>query len=278
MVTMEFREFEAGFQRAVEQTEAEMGVRLERWRRGTLTCEDRHAASRGPWPDWSLHAPHYLHLPDLRAQPFWSLADFPVEDRAVFEAVERDWEAVSAEFEAGILGQDFRPTGHTHIGIQEAWSQYPLRTVNEEWIDDEVARVPATVGHLRAIQARGMLRGPVYYAGLAGHLRPHCGGTNASLIFHYPLRVPATDCGIRCGTELRRWRPGKWLILDDAYPHEAWNHSGESRVILLITVPHPDLSALERRATSRIRELLQPTYKAYFSTREIEEGPEGGRS
>jgi beta-hydroxylase len=35
------------------------------------------------------------------------------------------------------------------------------------------------------------------------------------------------------------WDEGKVLIFDDAYEHEAWNHSGDTRVVLFVDFVKP---------------------------------------
>ena len=44
------------------------------------------------------------------------------------------------------------------------------------------------------------------------------------------------------------------MMFDDTFRHEAWNHSGQSRVILLMDCWNPHLSAAEQQA---IRQLVE---------------------
>lgn len=64
-------------------------------------------------------------------------------------------------------------------------------------------------------------------------IRPHKGITEKVLRCHLGLIVPP-NCGIRVGGETRTWRENSCLIFDDTLEHEAWNRSGEDRVVLLI--------------------------------------------
>lgn len=77
------------------------------------------------------------------------------------------------------------------------------------------------------------------------HLPAHTGATNARLIVHLPLVVPG-NCRFRVGNETREWREGKAWVFDDTIEHEAWNDSDQVRVILMIDVWNPFLSAAER--------------------------------
>lgn len=71
------------------------------------------------------------------------------------------------------------------------------------------------------------------------HLYPHRGELPGVLRCHLPLLVPDGDLGIRFGDEVRVWRPGRCLIINDSFEHEAWNRGTDDRVVLLVTFAHP---------------------------------------
>ena len=73
------------------------------------------------------------------------------------------------------------------------------------------------------------------------HLTPHRGPYNGVLRLHLGLIVPEVSerLAIRVGGELCRWQEGKVLIFDDAYAHEAWNHTEKSRVVLFVDFVKP---------------------------------------
>ena len=73
----------------------------------------------------------------------------------------------------------------------------------------------------------------------------HTGMFNTRLICHLPLIVPP-NCRFRVGNEVREWEEGKLLVFDDTIEHEAWNDSGEDRVILIFDIWRPELSERER--------------------------------
>jgi aspartate beta-hydroxylase len=84
-------------------------------------------------------------------------------------------------------------------------------------------------------------------------IRPHHGFTNARLICHLPLIVPS-QCALRVGSETRPWREGELTVFDDSMEHEAWNLSGEIRVVLLFDIWRPELTPLERELVATILE------------------------
>jgi beta-hydroxylase len=61
------------------------------------------------------------------------------------------------------------------------------------------------------------------------------------LRLHLGLLVPEASprVAIRIGPETRTWEEGRALIFDDAYEHEAWNESGEPRVVLFVDFAKP---------------------------------------
>jgi aspartyl/asparaginyl beta-hydroxylase (cupin superfamily) len=79
----------------------------------------------------------------------------------------------------------------------------------------------------------------------------HSGDTNARLIVHLPLIVPA-GCRFRVGNDVREWKVGKAWVFDDTINHEAWNDSDDLRVILMIDVWNPHLSAVQRELTAEL--------------------------
>ncbi|MFL6730407.1 MAG: aspartyl/asparaginyl beta-hydroxylase domain-containing protein [Sphingomicrobium sp.] len=88
---------------------------------------------------------------------------------------------------------------------------------------------------------------------LAPHTRipPHTGVANTRLVCHLPLIVP-NGCGFRCGATTREWRVGEAFVFDDTIEHEAWNDSGELRVVLIIDLWPPALGAADRAAVAAV--------------------------
>ena len=80
---------------------------------------------------------------------------------------------------------------------------------------------------------------------------PHTGVANTRLVCHLPLIVPA-DCRFRVGAETRDWVVGEAFVFDDTIEHEASNESDELRVVLILDLWPPALSAAERNAVARI--------------------------
>jgi beta-hydroxylase len=73
------------------------------------------------------------------------------------------------------------------------------------------------------------------------HLPAHRGPYNGVLRLHLGLIVPEPreKIAIRVGSQVCHWEEGRALIFDDAYEHEAWNHSPHTRVVLFVDFVKP---------------------------------------
>ena len=79
------------------------------------------------------------------------------------------------------------------------------------------------------------------------HLPAHCSIDNLRVRIHLGINIPE-DCEIRVGDETRTWEEGKCLLIEDSIEHEVWNRSDRNRLILIVDLWHPDLTAIEREA------------------------------
>lgn len=97
-------------------------------------------------------------------------------------------------------------------------------------------RCPATTRAIERIPGMktaffSIMRGPK-------RIPPHRGPYNGVIRCHLALKVPepAGACGIRVDDRIAHWTEGKCLLFDDTYEHEAWNGTGEVRVVLFLDV------------------------------------------
>ncbi|MGE3172384.1 MAG: aspartyl/asparaginyl beta-hydroxylase domain-containing protein [Planctomycetota bacterium] len=95
------------------------------------------------------------------------------------------------------------------------------------------ARCPITSRACAAVP--GMVRAGFSLFRPGTHLYPHHGEVQGVLRCHLPLVVPTGDLGLRAGGETRVWQPGRCLIFDDTFEHDAWNRGDGDRVVLLVT-------------------------------------------
>jgi aspartate beta-hydroxylase len=213
-----------------------------------------------PEPQWppALRATSVcssLQVPRLPAIPFF--------ERRMFgwvEALEARTAAITQELQAALEAEqdEFRPyvayapgtpvNQWQELNHSRRWSSYFL------WRDgmpvaEHQARCPLTTQALREVEMAdiGGLCPNAMFSALAPHthIPPHHGETNARLVVHLPLIVPA-GCSYRVGFERRQWQVGEVLVFDDSIEHEARNDGDELRVVLIFDVWNPLLSEAER--------------------------------
>jgi ornithine lipid ester-linked acyl 2-hydroxylase len=87
---------------------------------------------------------------------------------------------------------------------------------------------------------------------------PHQGDTNAVIRCHLGLKIPATepDCAIKVKAEVKGWQTGKVLGFNDAFTHEAWNLTDETRLILLFDILKPQFIKQKLKVCATVRASL----------------------
>lgn len=196
-----------------------------------------------------------VYYPFLPADEFFASELFPW-----FAAVEARTDAIRAEALALLAdpGEALRPYVRLDPGTpQNKWSaldkslEWGACFLWEYGIENPAvtARCPATVAALaEAPQNHVPGKAPSAFFSIlkpGGHIPPHTGVTNTRAIVHLPLVVPP-DCAFRVGGETRPWVEGCAFAFDDTMEHEAWNRSGEQRIVLIFDVWNPHLSAAEQ--------------------------------
>lgn len=209
--------------------------------------------------------------PDPRQQPtflfFPGLGASAYLDRSKFdwiEALEADTDAIRAEL-MRLLPDS---AGRERVFDSEALEQVHLRglDVPPSWTgyyfyrhgqrrEDNCAACPDTaraLDRLPLVHVREHGPEVLYSVFTPGtHLLPHRGVTNTRLVGHLPLIVPE-DCALNVGGEVHHWQPGKVVVFDDTYEHEAWNRSKQTRVVMIFDVWHPGLTEAERLAVTEL--------------------------
>jgi aspartate beta-hydroxylase len=177
--------------------------------------------------------------PGLTSAPFHDAARLPGA-----LALERNHAAIAAEIE-GLAAREFQAEaeGLMERGSWDVFLFYERSRKNEE----NCARCPTIT---RVIENSSTVRtqaGLLYVSKLSPgtHIRPHLGPTNVRLRCHLGIRIPDGDCGLKVGGETRVWEEGRCIVFDDSLEHEAWNHTGEDRIVLIIDFWHPDLTPME---------------------------------
>jgi len=199
--------------------------------------------------------PSRYFVPQLQAVEFFDRALFPWMD-----AIEAGTELIRAELLA-LLRADEGFTPYIEYGLDQPveqwaelnhslrWSSYHLWKDGQP-VAEHVARCPETMRLLNDSPRPDQPgRTPVAMYSLLKPrtvIPPHVGASNARLVCHLPLIIPA-GCSFRVGNTVREWVPGRAWAFDDTIEHEARNDSDQLRAILIWDTWHPSLTEPERR-------------------------------
>lgn len=172
-------------------------------------------------------------------KPWFDVSDFPwIAD------IEKDWQLIVAELQPLLAHrehlpnfQDLSPEQRT-ITTDDGWKTiffwaYGLKTFGN------CKRCPETAKILKRIP--GMKTAMFSIFAPRKRIPVHRGPFKGVLRYHLALVVPepAEACGIRVGDEVRHWEPGKSLVFDDTFDHEAWNDTDDVRVVLFVDFIRP---------------------------------------
>lgn len=179
----------------------------------------------------------------LKSQPWWDIEKTPYNKLA--RALEKSWKDILKEGEKAKALYEKEKEGLKERG---EWSQLDLFVRGQE-IPNRCKTAPVTCSIVRSeVAASGCRRGQVKFSAMeAGtHVRPHVGPTNCRLRMHLGLSN-TKDTYIRVDQETRQWEVGKTLLFDDSFEHEVWHNGTGTRLVLIVDVWHPALTAAERR-------------------------------
>jgi beta-hydroxylase len=187
-----------------------------------------------------------IHFVERQNFKYSKVGNLPVFDTAAFPwaaDVERDWKLIRAELDRVLARRDELPGFHeiardvTAISADRNWKTFLICGYGH--VSEEATRAcPDTWRILQRIPGLKAAMFSIFEPGK--HLPAHRGPYNGVLRYHLGLIVPKSDkIAIRVLDQVCHWQEGKSLIFDDAYEHEAWNHSSEVRVVLFVDFVKP---------------------------------------
>lgn len=191
----------------------------------------------------------------LTAKPWWTPEETTYA--SFFKNLEENWKVIRDEGLA-LLGlpstkNSFKDEAEDLRDVGE-WKQLDLYAQGRR-IQANCNKAPKTCGLVHQFPdatscSRGQIKFSVMMPGT--HVWPHCGPTNCRLRSHLGLVVPS-GTSIRVANHApRSWKPGKFIIFDDSFEHEVWHNGTSPRLILIVDVWHPELTALERKSLPAI--------------------------
>jgi len=172
-------------------------------------------------------------------QPVLDPADFPWTAR-----LEAGWARIRAEALAALADlnaaapplRDISPD-HRRIAEPDRWRSYFLWGYGYR-MEANCRDCPETVALLEGVPGLNSAFFSILKPG--AHIPRHRGVTKAIMTCHLGLKTPtAGRCEMQVGDETVSWADGRCLVFDDTYPHEVWNDTPETRIVLLIQFRRP---------------------------------------
>lgn len=141
-----------------------------------------------------------------------------------------------SEYAEGVADQKWRATWFYRHGrrLSETAALYPRSSALIDQYSGPGGPLAATLGDCFVSRLEPK-----------GHIPPHNGLCNISLVCHLALTVPER-CTIRVGTSFRGWNEGQCLVFDDTFEHEARNDSETDRYVLVVPLWQNGVSPIER--------------------------------
>lgn len=175
------------------------------------------------------------------------LGNPPVYDNATFPwsaEVEKAFPEIRAELDKVLVRQSELPTFQDistdvkTISTDSGWKTFFLVGFGVK-SEQNIAACPKTWAAVQKIPGLKTAMFSIFEPGK--HLPAHRGPYNGVLRLHLGMIVPepADKLAIRVKDQICHWQEGKALIFDDAYEHEAWNHTDKTRVVLFVDFDKP---------------------------------------
>jgi len=184
------------------------------------------------------------HL-DQMMTPFSLIGTDPVFDSTAFgwaEMLRAHWQAIRQEALVVARNPDAVPAlntispDHQTIAADQGWRSFFLVGYGAR-IQRNLDQCPVTASVLAHV--------PGLNSGFFSILKPgtliprHVGVTKGLITCHLGLVVPEGPLRMMVDDRELRWREGETLFFDDTYPHEVWNDTDGTRIVLLVQFERP---------------------------------------
>ena len=205
--------------------------------------------------------PTHYHYPGLVEREFHDRATFPW-----LAALEAATDTIADDFARVVAAERAEIAPYVQYPERAPLRQWQALNNSHDWSAIHLVRngavvaanakhCPATMALLEELpqpEIPGLSPNAMFSLLAPGaHIPPHTGVANTRLVCHLPLVVPP-GCWFRVGAETRDWVRGQAWVFDDTIEHEAMNPSKQLRVILIVDLWHPGLSARERDAVAAV--------------------------
>lgn len=212
-------------------------------------------------------APELFFIPSLSTRPYHSSSEF-VWAEQLHQKISVIKKELSHAMHQQLTKENLRPyldknfSNHSSLSeLANSSNWLAIDLFKSGQLNTEISKLfPNTINALKAVPTYNLDDNPfeVFFSFLKPHqsIAPHFGQSNHALTVHLPLEIPE-GCYLKVDDHDETWMENEVLIFDDSFLHSAHNPSNLSRVVLIFSIWHPDLSADERYAVQKSFEARQ---------------------
>ncbi|XP_017865351.1 PREDICTED: aspartyl/asparaginyl beta-hydroxylase isoform X3 [Drosophila arizonae] len=201
----------------------------------------------------SVYQRSLYNVPRLRAKPFWQITD--TDQAKELKQLQQSWRSIRNEALALLNVEGNFQLEAEQLRDSGNWQQFELFARGQR-LHRNCQRAPITCALLEKLPAAsGCRRGQIKFSAMQAqtHVWPHCGPTNCRLRAHLTLVAPEPHLtSLRVADQERTWHEGDLFIFDDSFEHEVWHNGTQLRLVLILDLWHPDLTAQQRRELTPI--------------------------
>lgn len=189
--------------------------------------------------------PSLALAPKLRARAWWKAND-DAYLAFVEKRLEEEQDNIIDEFlkqeQQGAITKRYRAAKRYGEDAEKSWTGYQLSNIMGVR-QDVKKRFPNTAQLIDSLGFRVLSSD---FLCLDAHYRLpiHTDGSNLIIACHLGISG-GEHCALSVAKEAKAIYPGKIVFFDQSFPHTAWNHGDEKRVVLLLSLLHPDISENE---------------------------------
>lgn len=151
---------------------------------------------------------------------------------------------------------------------EDRWRPIWIRFMGE-WAGSAI-KIPTLKQIVSLFPDVTILHVSIFYPGTT--LIEHRGPSRAVHRYHYGLKIPIGDVGLKIAGYNVKWKEKEGFTWDDTIPHSAWNHTSEPRIVIFADI-FREQSFLNSMGSHLIYSLLQRTkHVAHIKSKLQEEG------
>lgn len=155
---------------------------------------------------------------------------------------------------SGLSMVDLDEVQRSAFGDETRWKPIWIRFLGD-WAGT-ADRVPTLKRIVEGLPGVSLLHVSIFYPGTT--LTPHRGPSRVVHRFHYGLKIPEGDVGLRLAGHEIKWHEREGFIWDDTLPHSAWNHTESPRIVIFADI-FREFSGLNALGSNLMYSLVQRT-------------------